>query len=119
LYNSFTLMLIMRASQAATLVGNQEDIFKLSVPWRGDAGALINFFGIEQVKDGEPLDLKDFVHAIEAETALAVEEIGDMGLPEAGLLGEADTGELSVLDLPTKTLAKVFLQALKLHAAGV
>jgi hypothetical protein len=65
------------------------------------------------------LDLKDLVHAIEAETTLAVEEIGDVGLPEAGLLGETDTGKLSVLDLPTKLLAQVLLQALKLHSAGV
>ena len=52
-------------------------------------GALVDLGGIEQVEDGEVLDVEDFVHAFDAEAALAVEEIGDVGLFESGLLGKS------------------------------
>ena len=44
------------------------------------------------------LDGEDFVHAFEAETALPVEEIGDVGLFESGLLGEPEAGEFTCFD---------------------
>lgn len=61
------------------------------------------------------LDGKDFVHAFEAEAALAVKEVGDVGLLESGLLGEAKAGELSAIDALQKDFTEVLLQGLELH----
>ena len=67
----------------------EEDVVELVAAGGKDGGALVDFGGIEQVEDGEVLDLEDLVHAFNAEAAFAVEEIGDMGLLESGQLGES------------------------------
>jgi hypothetical protein len=61
------------------------------------------------------LDLEDLIHTFEAESALAVEEIRDMGLFESGLLGKSESGEFACLNTVPKDLTKVLLQGLKLH----
>lgn len=68
----------------------EEDIFELIAAGGKDGGTLVDFGGIEQIEDREMLDGEDFVHAFEAEAALAVEEVGDVGLLESGLLGEVE-----------------------------
>ena len=93
----------------------KQDVLKLVGAGGDDGGAFIDFGGIEQVEDRKTLNGKDFVHALEAEAALAIEEIGDMGLFESGLLGESEPGELSVGDPFPKDLTEIVLQDLELH----
>ena len=56
-----------------------------------------------------------FVHAFEAEAALAVEEVGDVGLFESGLLGEEQATEFACLDALPKHFAEIILQDFELH----
>jgi len=65
----------------------EENVFKFVVAGRQDGSALVDLGGIEQIEHGEMLDGEDFVHAFETEAALAVEEVGDVGLLESGLVG--------------------------------
>ena len=68
---------------------DHEDVFELVLAGRQDAGALVDFMGIEQVEHGKALHLQDFVHALETQATLAVQEVGDVGLFEARLLCQA------------------------------
>ena len=76
----------------------KQNVFELIGTGWDDGGAFVDLCGIEQVEDGEMLNRKDFVHTFEAQAALAIEEIGDVGLFETGLLGKAKSGKLAVLD---------------------
>lgn len=93
----------------------EQDVFELIGTGRDDGGAFVDLYGIEQVEDREMLDGKDFVHALEAETALAIEEIGDVGLFESGLLGEAEAGKFAAIDSFQKNFTEIVLQGLELH----
>lgn len=93
----------------------EQDVFELIGAGGDDRGAFIDFGGIEQIEDGEMLNGKDFVHALEAETALAIEEIGDVGLFESGLLGKSESGEFAAIDPLPEDFAEVVLQGLELH----
>ena len=93
----------------------KQDIFELVGAGGDDGGAFVDFGGIEQVEDGEMLNRKDFVHAFDAETALAIEKIGDVGLFESGLLGESESGEFAAIDPFPEDFAEVVLQGLELH----
>ena len=61
------------------------------------------------------LDGEDGVHAFEAEAAFAVEEIGDVGLLESGLLGEPESGEFACFDALPEYFAEIILQDFELH----
>jgi hypothetical protein len=61
------------------------------------------------------LDGKNFVHAFNAEAALAVEEVGDVGLLESGLLGKPEAGQLTCFDTLPEYFTKVILQDFELH----
>jgi hypothetical protein len=61
---------------------------------------------------------EDAVEAFEGEGALAVEEVGDVGLLKAGLLGEAAAGEDAALDAAEEFEAEKFVQVLKVHRFG-
>ena len=93
----------------------KEDIFELVGAGGNDGGAFVDFGGIEQVEDREMLNGKDFVHALEAETALAIEEIGDVGLFESGLLGESESCKFAAIDPFPEDFTKIVLQGLELH----
>ena len=95
----------------------EQDIFKFVAAGRQDRGALVDFGGIEQVEHGKMLHREDFVHAFEAEAALAVEEVGDVGLLESGLLGEVEAGQFSCFDALPEHFAKIILQDFELHGA--
>jgi len=97
----------------------EDDVFEFVVAGGNDGCALVNLSRIEQVENGKVLNLKDFVHALDAEAAFAVEEIGDMGLLESGLLGEAESGEFSCFDTVPKDLAEVILQEFELHGRSI
>src|SRR5205085_6589673 len=62
---------------------SEHDALKFVVAGGKDGGALVDFGGIEQVEDGEMLNLEDLVHAFNAEPALPVEKLGDMSLLKA------------------------------------
>ena len=44
------------------------------------------------------LDGKDLVHAFEAQAALPIQEVGDMGLFESGLLCQTEAGQIACID---------------------
>src|SRR5208282_1217608 len=88
----------------------QQDVFKFIFARGQDGGALVDLGRIEQVEDGEVLHGQNSAHTFEAEAALLVEKIGDVSLPEAGLLGEPESGQFACLDSFPQYLAKIFLQ---------
>ena len=93
----------------------EENVFKFVGAGRQDGGALVDLGGIEQIEHGKMLDGEDFVHAFEAEATLAVEEVGDVGLLESGLLGELEPAKFACFDALPEQLAKVILQDFELH----
>jgi len=70
----------------------EQDVFEVITAGGQDRSAFVDLSRIEQVEDGKMLNRKDFVHALDAEAAFAVEEVRDMGLFESSLLGEAKSG---------------------------
>lgn len=97
----------------------EQDVFEIVGAGRKDRGTLVDFGGIEKVEDGEVLDLEDFVHALDAESAFAVEEVGDMGLFESGLLGETESGQFTCFDAVPKDIPKIILQDFELHGRSI
>lgn len=91
------------------------DILKIILAGRQDCGAEVDLGGIEQIEDGEVLDVENLVHAFQAESTFLVEEIGDMGLFKSGLVGELKAGELSGGDALLQQPTKVVLQGPELH----
>ena len=73
--------------------------FQIDLAGRQNARAFVDFFGVEQVKHGQPLYVEDPVHAGDAEAALAVKKIGYMRLPKTGLLSQPQSGEFAALIL--------------------
>ena len=78
--------------------GHEQDVLEIIFAGGGDGGALADLVRIEQVEHGEVLDVEHFVHALDAESPLTIEEVGDMSLLEAGLLGEAHAGKAAFVD---------------------
>jgi len=68
----------------------QQHVFEVIGAGRQDGSTLVDLGGVEQVEDGQMLDGENFVHALDAETAFAVEEVGDVGLLKSSLLGKAE-----------------------------
>ncbi len=97
---------------------DQGHVFELIVAGRKDAGALVDLLGIEQVEDGKVLYIQHLVHALDAEAALAVEEVGNVGLLETGLAGQAEAGQLAGIDALPERLAQSFLQSFEFHGSG-
>jgi hypothetical protein len=93
----------------------EQNVFEFVSGRRQDGGALVDFGGIEQVEHGEMLGGENFVHGFEAEAALAVEEIGDVGLLESGLLGEMQAAEFACFDALPEQLAEIILQGFEFH----
>ena len=93
----------------------EQDVFELVGAGRQDGGAFIDFGGIEEIEDGEVLDSEDLVHALEAQAALAIEEVGNMGLFKSSLLSQMESSELAAFDALQKDSAEVILQNFELH----
>src|SRR5579864_1831725 len=93
----------------------EDDVFEIVGAGGNHGGALVDLGGIEQVEDGEMLDLENLVHALNAEAALAVEEIGDVGLFESGLLGQAESRKFTCFNAIPKDFSEIVLQGLELH----
>ena len=80
---------------------------------------LLTSVGSMQVEHREVLHVQHFIHAFDAEAALAVEEVGDVGLLEAGLLRQADSGELAFFNAVPERFAQIILQSLEFHAKSI
>ena len=99
-------------------VGKQ-DVLKVIVAGRHDGSAFVDFGGIKKIEYGEMLNSQDPVHALKAQTTLAIQEIGDMGLLESGLLSQTEASEISLVDTLPKSSAEVVLQDSEFHRSGV
>jgi len=97
----------------------EDDVVEFVSAGRNDGGAFVDFGGIEQVEDGEVLDLEDFVHAFEAESALAVEEIGDVSLFKSGLLSKFESGQFAGFDALPENVTEILLQHFELHGGSI
>lgn len=93
----------------------EDDVFEIVGAGGNHGGALVDLGGIEQVEDGEMLDLEDLVHALDAEAALVVEEVGDVGLFESGLKCQAEAGQFTCFNAIPKDFSEIVLQGLELH----
>ena len=97
----------------------EDNIFEFVGAGRKDGSALVDLKRIEEIEDREMLNLEDLVHAFEAETALAIEKVGNMSLLEACLLGEAEAGEFACVDAGPEDLAEIVLQNFELHGRSI
>jgi len=97
----------------------EDNVFEFVAAGGKNGGALVDLGGIEEVEDGEVLDVEDLVHAFEGESALAVEEVGDVGLLESGLLGEAESGEFPCCDAFPENFSEIVLQNFELHGRSI
>lgn len=93
----------------------EQNVLKFVVAGRENGSALVDFGGVQKIKNGEVLNGENAIHAFQAEAALAVQEIGDVGLLESSLLSQAETGQIAILNALPKGVAKVFLEDAKLH----
>ena len=93
----------------------EQDVFEFVAARRQDGGAFVDFGGIEQIEDRKVLHGEDFIHAFEAETAFLVEKIGDVGLLESGLLGQAEAREFACFDAVPEDGTQIILQDFELH----
>jgi len=98
---------------------SQDDVLEFVGAGGQDGGALADFGGIEQVEDGKALYGEDFVHAFDAQAALLVQEIGDVGLLESGLLRQMEAGEFAGFDALPEDFSKVILQDFEPHARSI
>jgi len=89
------------------------------VGWDGGLrrGESVDLEGQDLV-DGEVLRGEDAVEAFEGEGAFAVEEIRDMRLLKARLLGEAAAGEGAAFDAALEFQAEEFVKVLEIHRFG-
>jgi hypothetical protein len=60
----------------------------------------------------EMLEGENFVHAFDAETRLAIEGVGNVGLFKSSLPGETDSGKFCCLDAFPQDFAKIIFQIL-------
>ena len=93
----------------------EHDVFEVIAAGRQDGSALVDLLGIEEVEYREVLDLEDLIHAFEAESALAVEEVRDVSLFKSSLLGEPESGKFTCFDALPEDFTEVLLQYFELH----
>lgn len=70
----------------------EKDVFEVVGAGGQDGGSFVDLGGVEEVEDGEALDGEDLVHALDAESAFAIEKIRNMSLFKTCLLGQPETG---------------------------
>ena len=95
----------------------QQHVLEIVVAGWDDAGPLVDLTGINQVKHRDSLDRQDTVHGLQAKEAFAIEEVGDVGLLEAGLPRQPERGEFPAIDPLQQLAAQIFLQLTEFHAA--
>ena len=94
---------------------DEEDVLEFIIAGRQDGSALVDLGGVEQVEDGKMLDSQDAVHALEAQAALTIQEVGDVSLFKASLLRQTEAGQVAFLDALPKRFAQVILQYSEFH----
>jgi hypothetical protein len=62
------------------------------------------------------LDGQNPVHALKAQAALAIQEVGDVSLLESGLLCQPEPGQIAFVDALPKSFAEVVLQYSEFHS---
>src|SRR5947208_9207035 len=95
------------------------DILRVIAAGRKYGGTLIDLGGIEKVEDRKMLDLEDFVHAFETESALVVEGVGDMSLFKSRLMSKSESGQFTCFDAVPEDFTEVFLQDFELHRRSI
>src|SRR5271156_5703758 len=93
----------------------EQDVLEFIVAWRQDGSALVDFGGVEQIEHRKMLDGQDPVHALEAQAALAIQEVGDMSLFKAGLLRQPEPGQVAFLNALPKRFPQIVLQHSEFH----
>ncbi len=96
-----------------------DDVVEFILARREDPSALVDFGGIDEIEHREMLHVENFVHAFEAEATLTVEEVGDVGLLEAGLLRQTKAGEFSSVNALPKDSTEIFLKHAKFHGRSI
>lgn len=87
----------------------EEDVLELIVAGRKNGSTLVDLRGIEEIEHGEMLNGENPVHALNAEAALAIQEVGYVSLLESCLLSQPETGEIAFLDALPKCIPQIFL----------
>jgi hypothetical protein len=93
----------------------EEDVREFVVAGGQDGSALVDLGWFQQIEDGKMLDGEDAVHALEAQAALTIQEVGDMSLLEAGLLSETQAGQVTFLDALPESFAQIVLENSEFH----
>ena len=94
-------------------------IVEFIVARREDRSALVDFGGIDEIEHRKMLHVENFVHALQAESALAIQKVRDVGLLEAGLFRETKAGEFSSVNALPKSLAEIFLKHAEFHRRSI
>ncbi len=96
--------------------GDERDRLDLAlVRWDG-CGLKVDCAGRQDLGDGEVLGGEDAVETVEGEGPFAIEEVRDMCLAEAGLLGEARAGEGVGVDAPEEFNPEVLVEVGEVHS---
>src|SRR5215813_9555918 len=95
-------------------IGNH-DAFEFVLARLNNGGAFVHFVWIEEIQYRDALHGKNLVHPFDAESAFAIEEVGDMSLFETGLPGETQLGQFSAFDTLKERFAEIFLERPKFH----
>lgn len=86
------------------------------VAGRQNGSALIDFRRVEQIQHGEMLNGENTIHALQAEAALAIQEVGDVSLFESRLLRETKTGQFAFFYTLPNRVAEIILQHPEFHS---
>ena len=65
------------------------------------------------------LYIQDFVHAFQAQSAFAIQEVGDVSLFKTGLCGEMEAGQVAFFDARPESFAQIFLQCPEFHGRSI
>ena len=98
---------------------SEQHVLELIIAGRRDGSAAVDLRGIEQVEDGKALGRHNLVHPIETQAAFRVQEIGDMGLLESGLLGQTQTAQFARVNPLPQYLLEIFRKARNFMARSI
>lgn len=94
----------------------EKDVLELVIAGRQDGSALVDLGRVKKIQHGKMLNGQNPVHALKAEAALAIEEVGDVGLLESCLLCQTEAGEVAFLNALPDSIPQVVLQHSEFHS---
>ncbi len=103
---------------ASSIAAEEETTGTISVGSCDSGAAAASEIDRKDLIDGDLLRGEDAIEALERERAFAIEEVGDMSLLKARLLGQPGAGERSPLDAAEEFEAKQFVEVVKIHGFG-